>query len=189
MMTGRRLAVSLAVVTVAVVAGAGSDARQRAESPQAVRLAALTTLDYIEIQQLVRKYTWAMDSADDFGYAYADLFTPDGVFMAMNQGATGRSYAGRDELATIGRGGTRGPNHQSHFVMNHVITPTAGGATGKAYVVVLDVGIVGTPNGVNHGGHYDDVYEKTPVGWRFRKRTYFESKVDVWPAAAPRQSQ
>jgi len=49
------------------------------------------------------------------------------------------------------------------------------------YVVMLDVGITGKPNAVNHGGHYDDVYEKTSVGWRFKKRTYWESKVDVWP--------
>ena len=43
---------------------------------------------------------------------------------------------------------------------------------------MLDVGIVGKPNAVSHGGHYDDVYEKTDVGWRFKKRTYWESKVD-----------
>jgi len=131
-----------------------------------------------------------MDSGDNYGYAYADLFTPDGVFVGMNQGGPdGRTYLGRDELATIARGGTRGPNQQSHFTMNHVITPTADGATGRAYVVVLDVGLVGRPNGVNHGGYYDDVYQKTAVGWRFKKRTYRESKVDVWPARAPRPGQ
>jgi hypothetical protein len=47
---------------------------------------------------------------------------------------------------------------------------------------MLDIGIVGKPNAVNHGGHYEDVYEKTNVGWRFNKRTYWESKVDTWPA-------
>ena len=62
--------------------------------------------------------------------------------------------------------------------MNHVITPTADGAIGRVYVVMIDVGIVGKPNAVNHGGLYDDVYEKTNVGWRFKKRTYWESKLD-----------
>ena len=40
--------------------------------------------DRIEIQQLVRKYAWALDSGDNYGYAYADLFTADGVFVGMN---------------------------------------------------------------------------------------------------------
>jgi len=45
----------------------------------------LTPQDHIEIQQLVRKYAWALDGGDNYGYAYADLFTPDGVFVGMNQ--------------------------------------------------------------------------------------------------------
>jgi len=138
----------------------------------------LSELDQILIQQLVRKYAWALDSGDNYGYAYADLYTPDGVFVGMNQGPTGRSYQGRDQLAALARGGTRGATLQSHFAMNHVITPTADGAIGRVYVVMLDIGIVGKPNIVNHGGHYDDVYEKTNVGWRFKKRTYWESKLD-----------
>jgi uncharacterized protein (TIGR02246 family) len=134
--------------------------------------------DHIEIQQLVRKYAWALDSGDNYGYAFADLFTPDGVFVGTNQGSDGRSYQGRDQLAALARGGARGATKQSHFTMNHVITSSAdGGATGRAYVVIVDVGVVGTPNAVNHGGHYDDVYEKTNLGWRFKKRTYWESKV------------
>jgi hypothetical protein len=144
----------------------------------------LTPMDYIEIQQLVRKYGWALDSGESYGYAYADLYTPDGVFVGTNQGPSGRSYQGRDALAALARGGPRGPLYQNHFVMNHVITPTAGGATGKVYVVMIDVGLVGRENGVNHGGSYDDVYEKTSLGWRFKKRSYYESKVDVWPQAA-----
>jgi len=139
----------------------------------------LSDRDRIEIQQLVRKYAWALDSGDNYGYVYADLFTPDGVFVGMNQGPDGRSYQGRDQLAALARGGVRGATKQSHFTMNHVMTPTAEGAVGRAYVVMIDVGIVGQPNAVNHGGQYDDVYEKTSVGWRFKRRTYWESKADV----------
>jgi len=147
-------------------------------------VSSFTARDTIEIQQLARKYAWALDGGDNFGYAYADLFTPDGVFVGMNQGGpSGRSYQGRDVLAGLARGGTRGATHQRHFTMNHVITPTPDGATGRVYVVMLDVGIVGTPNAVSHGGHYEDVYQKTDVGWRFKKRTYWESKVDFWPEA------
>ena len=150
--------------------------------------ATLTPQDYIEIQQLVRKYAWALDSGDNFGYAYADLFTPDAVFVGMNQAPGGRSYQGRDALAALARTPAGGPNNQRHFTMNHVITPgprqgsgQAERATGRAYVVMLDIGIVGKPNAVSHGGHYEDVYEKTSLGWRFKRRTYWESKVDTWP--------
>jgi len=147
---------------------------------------AFSPQDHIEIQQLVRKYAWALDSGDNYGYAYADLFTPDGVFVGTNQGPEGRSYQGRDVLAALARTPAGGPNNQRHFTMNHVIRPTGDGATGRVYVVMLDVGVVGTPKAVNHGGHYDDVYQKTNVGWRFKKRTYWESKVDLWPESSPR---
>jgi len=153
-----------------------------------VSISALTALDTIEIQQLVRKSAWALDSGDNYGYAYADLFTPDGTFVGTNQGE-GRTYQGRDQLATLARGGTRGHTVQSHLTMNHVVKGSADGATGRAYVVVVDVGVVGKPNKVNHGGYYDDEYQKTPQGWRFKRRTYYESKVDVWPASSPRPGQ
>ena len=184
---GNAVTTALTIVTVAMIALTVLPAEQR--SARAPAQAALTPQDYIEIQQLVRKYAWALDGGDNYGYAYADLFTPDGVFVGMNQGTDGRSYQGRDVLAALARTPAGGPTNQRHFMMNHVITPTPRqgsgqapeSATGRAYVVMLDIGIVGKPNAVNHGGHYDDVYEKTNVGWRFKKRTYWESKVDTWP--------
>jgi SnoaL-like protein len=175
-MTNRTaLTAALGIAGVAILSLAVLPAQQTRSSEGGPRL---SDRDRIEIQQLVRKYAWALDGGDNYGYAYADLFTPDGIFVGMNQGPNGRSYQGRDELAALARPGVHGPTLQRHFIMNHVITPTADGAVGRAYVVMLDVGVVGTPNAVNHGGHYDDVYEKTSVGWRFKKRTYWESKVD-----------
>jgi hypothetical protein len=184
---GNTLTTAVAIAIIALCALSVVPAEQ--QSPPAPGRVALAAQDYIEIQQLVRKYAWALDGGDNYGYAYADLFTPDGVFVGMNQGPNGRSYQGRDVLAGLARTPAGGPTNQRHFTMNHVITPaprqgsgqSAESATGHVYVVMLDVGIAGTPNAVNHGGHYDDVYEKTNVGWRFKKRTYWESKVDVWP--------
>ena len=190
---GNAVTTGLGMAIFGMIALTVLPAQQQAPRP---RRATLAPRDYIEIQQLVRKYAWALDGGDNYGYAYADLFTPDGVFVGMNQGPDGRSYQGRDVLAALARTPAGGANNQRHFTMNHVITPRPGSgqapaprqdageadtATGRVYVVMLDIGIVGTPNAVNHGGHYDDVYEKTSVGWRFRKRTYWESKVDVWP--------
>jgi hypothetical protein len=184
-MNGRPLTVALGIAILAMLALTVLPAQQRDAAPGRAGANGLSSLDYIDIQQLVRKSAWALDSGDNYGYAYADLFTPDGTFVGSNQGASGRTYQGRDQLATLARGGARGATVQGHFTMNHVIKATADGATGRAYVVVVDVGVVGKPNRVGHGGYYDDEYQKTPFGWRFKRRTYQESKVDVWPAAAP----
>jgi hypothetical protein len=171
----KRTAVMMATALMMAIVGLGImvlavEARPKDGSKASAGAGTLTPMDYIEIQQLVRKYGWALDSGDNYG---------------TNQGPNGRSYQGRDQLAALARGGPRGELYLSHLGMNHVITPMAdGGATGRAYVAILDVGLVGRPNGVSHGGHYDDVYTKTPVGWRFQKRTFYESKVDVWPQQA-----
>ena len=56
---------------------------------------------------------------------------------------------------------------------------------GNGPTVVIDV----TPTGV-HGiadlggaGHYEDEYVKTPKGWKFKSRTFIQSRVDVQPPA------
>jgi hypothetical protein len=189
-MSERPLTIGLAITILAMLAFTVVPAQQQDAEVRRPSTATFSDMDHIEIQQLVRKSAWALDSGDNYGYAYADLFTPDGTFVGTNQ-PNGRTYEGRDQLATVARGGARGATVQSHFTMNHVVKPGGDGnsATGRAYVVVVDVGVAGKPNRVNHGGHYDDEYQKTPFGWRFKRRTYYESKVDVWPAGTPRPSR
>ena len=64
-----------------------------AASPAAAKDAApLTALDYIEIQQLVNRYAFAIDNCTNNGYDYADLYTPDGVFY-WGVGSRNRSDA------------------------------------------------------------------------------------------------
>jgi hypothetical protein len=137
----------------------------------------LTVLDYLQIQQLAYRYGWALDSGADNGFAYADLYTPDGIFTGTNQGPTGRSYQGRDKLAALARGGLRGPLYVSHYATNVVVeAQPEGGATGHTYVAIFKLGADGKPTVIEHGGRYDDVYQKTPGGWRFKHRTYYDSK-------------
>ena len=50
-----------------------------------------------------------------------------------------------------------------------VLTPTAEGAEGRAYWIMLDVSTA-VPTEVA-SGHYDDVFVKTPAGWRIKVRT------------------
>src|SRR5262245_60291761 len=71
----------------------------------ATKAATLTALDYIEIQQLVNRYAFAIDNCSSNGYDYADLYTPDGVFY---WGVGTRKSVGREELAEAAGGGKNG---------------------------------------------------------------------------------
>ena len=161
-----------AVLSVLLVGFSGTSAQQPT-SPTPV----LTALDYLEIEQLVYRYGYALDTGADNGFAYADLYADDATFTGTNQGPSGRTYQGRERLAALARGGKRGPNFMSHWVTNVVIEPAPGGAIGKTYVGIFDIGNGGNgaKSRVDHGGIYNDVYVKTPQGWRFKSRSFFES--------------
>jgi hypothetical protein len=141
----------------------------------------LTALDQLEIQQLVSKYAWALDSGENNGYAYADLFTPDATFTGMNQGEKGRTYKGREALAALARGGKRGPLHVSHYSTGVIIEPAPQGAKGKNYVLIVDPAEGGRPGAITNGGHYEDEYVRTPGGWRFKSRVFYASELGPTP--------
>jgi hypothetical protein len=61
-------------------------------------------------------------------------------------------------------------------MFNHLIEPAPEGARGKVYLLVIDIAQNAKPTSINMGGHYDDVYVKTPAGWRIKSRTFFRSK-------------
>jgi len=167
-----RIAIATAALSVLVVGFSGTSAQQPT-SPTPV----LTALDYLEIEQLVYRYGYALDTGADNGFAYADLYADDATFTGTNQGPSGRTYQGRERLAALARGGKRSPNFMSHWVTNVVIEPAPGGAIGKTYVGIFDIGNGGNgaKSRVDHGGIYNDVYVKTPQGWRFKSRSFFES--------------
>jgi SnoaL-like protein len=142
------------------------------------KIRTLTALDYAQIQQLVARYSYALDTGADNGYAYADLFASGGTFGKVS---------GRDELAATARPGgghyPRGPKFVFHYTSNHVIEPSAEGATGKVYVVEIDAGERGkTASVIEDGGHYEDEYVKTPQGWRFKSRTFVKTEPGTPPA-------
>jgi hypothetical protein len=138
---------------------------------------ALTAMDYVEIQQLVARYGYALDTAADKGRAYAGLFTADGTFRAK----VGQPYEvkGRDQLAAFAIGDLthRGPFHVRDYVTNHIINPSPEGAAGSVYLVWIEVEENGRPGAIKGGGRYDDIYVKTPAGWRIKSRTFIPSRV------------
>jgi actinorhodin biosynthesis protein ActVIA len=131
----------------------------------------LSVWDYLQIEQLVASYGHALDSGfgkGDNGDAYAGLYTRDGLAFLNTKGY--------EALATLAREQPRGPNYVRHYITHHVIDPSPEGATGKAYLAVLDIGEHGKPNTVFLGGHYEDTYVRTPNGWRIKTRNLLPPK-------------
>jgi actinorhodin biosynthesis protein ActVIA len=131
----------------------------------------LTSDDLVEIQQLYAKYNWALDSGDSQGYAAT--FTPDGVF---------NNNAGHDAIVKFADTFHAGVGtHVKHWNTNLMITPSATGASGQVYLVLVDYAT--KPPTIFTSATYADELVKTPQGWRFKKRT---TKGDAAPAAAPK---
>ena len=145
---------------------------------QTSKPATLTAADYLEIQQLVARYSYAVDMHGGDGSAYAALFTPDGTF-----GTQAKGTAQLAELAAKTNKERSGPAFARHFVTNVMIRPAPEGATGRSYLVALDISEARKPTTILHGGHYDDVYVKTSQGWRIKSRTYVRSEIGPQPAA------
>ena len=161
-MKGDRMARWLIALTLGLtVCVTGGDAMQARG-----KVVALAPLDIIEIQQLAIRYSYALDTGASDGYLYADVFTPDAEFVGRQVPLT----QGREALARVARSVRKAnPQYVRHFISNHVIEPSPEGATGKVYLMVVDCE-EGQPSSIYIGGHYEDVYVRTPDGWRIKRR-------------------
>ena len=167
-------AASLAILLPVAAANAQQPARSSAAPMK------LTALDYIEIEQLSARYAFAIEQCTNHGYDYADLYTDDGYFAVSQEwGVTGKKYAeGREALAKVDGGtpeGCKDPKTMmgygiTHVIVDLVITPTPSGATGRSILLALGVG--NSPTTIERQGGYEDVYVKTPKGWRIKARVH-----------------
>jgi hypothetical protein len=183
---------SASIVGIAVLVGLGFAAGRGGFGVGTATAAGseLSALDYAEITQLINRYAYGIDTCANNGYDYANVFTEDGVFIDKNSdagfAAGGRVLAkGRDALAELVGGGSKGCKTKlvwtdwSHLMLNHEITAAPEGATGRVYLVQL--GMRG-PGSVDRHGGYEDVYVRTPDGWRIKSRTHVRNK--AWHAPA-----
>ena len=163
-------ALPIGAVVMSVALWAAVAHAQQKSGQAAGKVAALTPQDYIDIQQLVSSYPYGLDGNTDNGESYANLFAPGAVF--------GRPRTeGHDNLAALANTQPHGAHYTRHFITNHVIEPAPDGATGKQYLVIIDLNDeTGRTNVVQQGGHYEDVYAKTARGWRFKSRQMIASK-------------
>ena len=121
--------------------------------------ATLTTQDRAEIELLSARYSLALGSCD--AKTWPALFvSPDGFFAAGPRGKVQGPHRLGEMIRSYDCNYTNGvaPPHAPAVLVPYkiVIEPSRGGATGTAYY---------------NGGHYEDVYVKTPQGWRFGSRT------------------
>jgi hypothetical protein len=136
-----------------------------AGAPTAQAAGTLTAADYVEIQQLVARYAFALDTGADNGYMFADLFAP---------GATFGGVSGREAIAKLAVVPASGPLHVRNLSNLAIIKPSPEGATGILYVQSINFGEGArkTRTEFDHFGHYEDVFVKTADGWRFKSRTF-----------------
>ena len=111
-------------------------------------LPGLTAQDRLEIQELLHRYMFVLDSCPDHnsGYDYADLYTKDGQFASQDV-QFGMTVTGRDALAALaGRmpDGScsairrRGPTNQVHLNLAPIIEAAPEGAKGISYLLMID---------------------------------------------------
>ena len=159
-------------VAVAVLAGA-----PRAGLAQDA--AALTAMDYVEIQQLVNKLNFALDYCTNGGRDFADLFTADGEFVIDEGNGSPRVMNTREDLVRL----AGGPDCESrrtppsayilHLAESLVIEPAGDGARGKSYAIYpSSKGKRFSDDVAGQLGIYHDEYVRTPDGWRFKSRRH-----------------
>jgi hypothetical protein len=157
----RKTSIVAGIVVLIVSVGSGWLHAQKAAAAKS-----LTAQDLVEIQQLYAKYNWALDAGDSEGYA--STFTPDGVF---------NNNVGHDAIVKFADTFHAGlGSHVHHWNTNLMILPTAEGAHGQVYLVLVDFGT--KPASIATSATYSDDLVKTADGWRFKKRA---TKGDVAP--------
>ena len=97
----------------------------------------------------------------------------DGLARAAGGGPEGCKKPADGSLATKTNGASVAWNGWTHIMADHVITPTATGATGRVYLIMLNVD---GPNTISRDGGYEDVYVKTAKGWRIQQRTHVRTR-------------
>jgi hypothetical protein len=142
----------------------------------------LTAQDLLDIRQLIDAYPHLLDNCSNNGNDYADLYTADATFgVSQEWGKAKIWFRGREQLRRAGGGTDTACRPQSiegqafHLNINPAITPTATGAHAISTLLTITNDTNGRGDIVHWEGGYEDTFEKTPAGWRFK------SRVHVWP--------
>ena len=142
----------------------------------------LSAQDLLDIRQLIDGYSHVLDNCTNNGNDYADLYTPDATFgVSQEWGKAKIWFRGREQLRRAG-GGTdtacrprQSQGYAYHLTINPVITATPAGARAISTLLTITNDTNQRGDIVHWEGGYEDTFEKTPNGWKFK------SRVHVWP--------
>jgi len=155
----RNSRVLMTIALFGVLAGVRCvDAQERGGQPE------LTGQDIAEIERLYARYNQGLDFQDE--ELYLSAWADDAVFTTGG----GEVWDGREELRRRFRLRPGGEGTTiTHNNTSILISPTEdGGASGRAYWIVLDVSEREPRMLVT--GHYFDTFVRTPKGWRIKTR-------------------
>jgi len=145
---------------------------------------ALTALDYVEIQQLVHRLSFALDYCTHGGGDFADLFVEDGQYLIDEGDGKIRTFSGREQLVAVAGGPDCRVNQSPprsyvlHVAESLVINASPEGALGKSYAIYpAHKGKYFNEETAGQVGLYHDIYVRTPGGWRFKLRRHELSPV------------
>ena len=140
---------------------------------------ALSSMDYIDIEQLVHRLHFALDYCTRGGQDFADLFVPGGQYVVDQGDGKPTLFNTREQLVKLAGGpdcrSVRSPprSYIAHTAENLVIEPAPGGARGRSYAIYpASAGKYFQPDVAGQVGLYLDEYVRTEAGWRFKSRRH-----------------
>jgi hypothetical protein len=145
----------------------------------------LSAQDLLDIRQLIDGYSHILDNCTNNGNDYADMYTADATFgVSQEWGKAKIWFRGREQLRRAG-GGTdtacrprQSEGYAYHLTINPVIKATPTGAHAISTLLTITNDTDSRGDIVHWEGGYEDTFEKTPAGWKFK------SRVHVWPEIA-----
>jgi hypothetical protein len=145
----------------------------------------LEAQDYLDIRSLIDTYPHLLDNCVNNGSDYADLFTDDATFGVSSEWGRGVKvwFRGREQLRRAGGGTDTGCRPQTnltpsyHININPAITPTPEGAKARSTLLTITNDTDDRGDVVHWEGGYEDTFEKTAAGWRFKSRVHVWSEV------------
>ena len=157
------------VTAVTMLGGIAWGSAQSTDGPST---AALTGRDYEEIKSLYSRYNQGSDFRD--AELFLSAFADDAVMTRGGRDIVGME-ALRAERAERYRGQT-GDVGRRHLNGSYLIVPTATGAEGRAYYILMDV--TTRPPTLTASGYYEDLFVRTSDGWRIKNRTLHSDPVN-----------
>ena len=133
------------------------------------------------IVDLTIAYTWAIDGHD--WEALRDIFLPDATAMLVDE------RVGIESIIERISGALTPLDASQHLIGNHQVRIDGDRATCRCYMQAQHVrhGAPGGPNFI-FAGTYDDEMERTPAGWRIRRRVLLNTWTEGNPAVVGRRS-